>query len=193
MITRRCVRSVFDALFAALALGGLIGLFAAMGLWDERLALAWMVGSFGASITLLMVRPISPLASPYHALVGNGVSAVIGVACQSALGHEPMLASVVALMLAVCAMSLLGAWYPPGGATALLAVLGGTAIHRLGWWFPVTPILLGTGWLVLLEMSRQRLLPIAQRTIHHALRQRALVAGTASPEGGEPVESGASA
>lgn len=150
-----CQRVALDTLFAFVAILGLVAMFSALGVLNDGLSLAWMVGSFGASITLLLACPESKLGRPYPALVSNTTCAVIGVACQSMLGGHPAIAAVVTLTLAVFAMSLLRAHHPPAGATALLAVFGGPAIQSLGWLYPLVPILVGTIFLVVLAQARQ--------------------------------------
>lgn len=116
---------------------------------DRYGAMVWLVGSFGASVTLLLACGHSEMARPYAAIMGNGVSAVVGVAVQQMLGAtSPMWAAMLAVAVAVGVMSCLKALHPPGGATALIAVIGGPAVHRLGWWYPLCPILLGTLWLL---------------------------------------------
>jgi len=51
-------------------------------------------------------------------------------------------------------MRLLGALHPPGGASAILAVIGGAVVHDLGWLYPFYPIALGTCWLLALARVR---------------------------------------
>jgi CBS-domain-containing membrane protein len=46
-------------------------------------------------------------------------------------------------------MQMLHALHPPAGATAVFAVIGGTAITDLGYWFVIVPILAGMVILVL--------------------------------------------
>ena len=41
-------------------------------------------------------------------------------------------------------MQLTQTLHPPGGATALIAVIGGPAIHELGYLYVLSPVLLGT-------------------------------------------------
>lgn len=150
-----CQRVAIDTLFAFVAILGLVAMFSALGILNDGLSMAWMVGSFGASITLLLACPESKLGRPYPALVGNTACAAVGVACYAVLGDQPALAAIVALTLAVFVMSLLRAHHPPAGATALLAVVGGPSIHALGWLYPLVPIFVGTGLLLLLAQARQ--------------------------------------
>jgi CBS-domain-containing membrane protein len=56
----------------------------------------------------------------------------------------PYLAAGVAVALAIVVMHYARCLHPPGGATALFAVLGGESIHALGWGFVLAPALLNT-------------------------------------------------
>lgn len=150
-------RVTTDSVAAAIGIGGLALQFSILGVYEERLASQWMVASFGASITLLLACPDSPLARPYPAIVGNGGSALVGVVCWKMFGDEPGYALAIAAIGSIGTMSLLKAWHPPGGATALLAIVGGESIHSLGYWYPLCPILTGTIWLLLLARLRRQL------------------------------------
>ena len=66
-----------------------------------------------------------------HGMLTAGlISAVIGVACQLAIPNT-VLAGGAAVGLALFAMHALRCIHPPGGATALTAVIGGSAVHAL--------------------------------------------------------------
>ena len=67
-------------------------------------------------------------------LGGNTVAALVGVACTS-LPLDAALAGPLAAALAMAAMLALRCLHPPGGATALLAVIGGPAVHAAGFSF----------------------------------------------------------
>ncbi len=106
---------------------------------------------YGASITLLLGAPDSPLGTPDLALVGGLVAALAGVAAWKLPGAtSPAAARVAAAAVAVVAIALLDALHPPGGAAALIAALGGEAIHEPGWTYALHPITTGTVALLLL-------------------------------------------
>jgi CBS domain-containing membrane protein len=98
-----------------------------------------LVAPMGASAVLLFGVPASPLAQPWSIIGGNLVSATVGVTCAMFVG-DPVLAAALGVSISICGMFLLRCVHPPSGAVALTAVLGGPAIHRLGFGFVLTPI-----------------------------------------------------
>jgi CBS domain-containing membrane protein len=99
----------------------------------------FLVAPMGASAVLLFAVPASPLAQPWSIIGGNLVSATVGVACAGWLA-DPVSAAALAVALAICAMFALRCVHPPSGAVALTAVLGGPAVHALGFRFVLEPI-----------------------------------------------------
>ena len=110
-----------------------------------------LIGSFGASAVLLYAAIRSPLAQPRNLVGGHVVSALVGVACARAFGDTPWLAAALGVSLAIAAMLLTRTLHPPGGATALIAVIGGPKIHALGFLYALVPA--GLGALVLLAVA----------------------------------------
>jgi CBS-domain-containing membrane protein len=102
---------------------------------------ALIVASMGASAVLLFAAPHGALGQPWSVLGGHLVSAVIGVACARCL-PDMILAAAASVGLAIGAMHYLRCIHPPGGATALTAVVGGPGIHALGYQYILTPVLL---------------------------------------------------
>jgi CBS domain-containing membrane protein len=100
-----------------------------------------LVAPMGASAVLLFAVPASPLAQPWSIIGGNLVSATVGVACARWIA-DPIGAAALAVALAICLMFALRCVHPPSGAVALTAVLGGPAIHSLGYRFVAEPIAL---------------------------------------------------
>ena len=103
----------------------------------------WLMAPLGASAVLVFAVPASPLAQPWSVIGGNTVSALIGMACAWAL-PDTALAAAVAVAAAIAVMFLLRCLHPPGGATALLAVL----THTLDPRFALLPVLLNSVLLV---------------------------------------------
>jgi CBS domain-containing membrane protein len=83
---------------------------------------AWLLAPIGASAVLVFAAPSSPLAQPWAVVGGNAISALVGLAC-AAWVPDPVLASALAVALAIGTMLVLRCLHPPGGAMALLAVL----------------------------------------------------------------------
>jgi CBS domain-containing membrane protein len=136
-------------------IGGIVAIYALI--WLERGLLgqsgaAMLVSSMGASAVLLFAVPHGALSQPWAVVAGHGVSALVGVTCFK-LVPDPMLASAMAVGLAVGAMYYLRAIHPPGGATALTAVIGGPAVTSLGYQFVVTPVLINAIAMVVLAVA----------------------------------------
>lgn len=99
-----------------------------------------IVPSMGASAVLLFAVPHGALSQPWNVFGGHMISALIGVSCFL-LVPDALAAAALAVGLATGAMHYLRCIHPPGGATALAAVVGGDATHALGYRFVVTPVL----------------------------------------------------
>ena len=125
--------------------GGFVGillvLIASWQVLGDKEAAMLIVGSMGASAVLLFAVPHGPLSQPWALIGGHTVSAFIGVACAQ-LVPDLFLAAALAVGLAIGAMHTLRCIHPPGGATALTAVIGGPAVHALGFQFLLAPVLL---------------------------------------------------
>lgn len=111
-----------------------------------------VVASMGASAVLLFAVPHGPLSQPWQLLVGHLVSALVGVSCARAIG-DPWSATALAVGLAVLAMRLTHSIHPPGGATALTAVIGGPGVTELGYSFVVTPVLLNATLMLVVAVA----------------------------------------
>ena len=111
------------------------------GLLSGKPEMILLVAPMGASAVLLYAVPSSPLAQPWPVVGGNTVSALIGIASALLLGHGA-LAAAIAVSVAILAMSVLRCLHPPGGACALLAVLGGPAVLSHGFGYALAPVAL---------------------------------------------------
>ncbi|MCW8194085.1 hypothetical protein F6455_04715 [Proteobacteria bacterium 005FR1] len=100
-----------------------------------------MIASMGASAVLLFAVPHGALSQPWAAVAGHLLSAAVGVSCQKLFAGHP-LAPALAVGLAVGVMCYARCIHPPGGATALTAVIGGDSVHALGYSFILVPVLL---------------------------------------------------
>lgn len=126
------------------AVGGFLGIFGIM------LASQWLLGpeiavmivpSMGASAVLLFAAPHAPFSQPWNVIGGHGISAIIGVACWQWIPDFTVAASA-GVGLAIGAMYFARCIHPPGGATALAAVIGSEQLHDLGYAYAFEPILL---------------------------------------------------
>jgi CBS-domain-containing membrane protein len=113
--------------------------------------LSLLIGSFGASAVLVYAAIKSPLAQPRNLLGGHVISGLVGVACYQLFGGTLWLAAALAVSLAIVAMLATRTLHPPGGATALIAVIGGPKVHSLGYLYAFLPA--GSGALVLLAIA----------------------------------------
>jgi len=113
--------------------------------------LVLIIGSMGASAVLVYGTVKSPLAQPRNLIGGHVISGLVGVFWFQILPDNIVLASALAVSFAIAAMGLSKTLHPPGGATALIAVIGGDKIHNLGFLYPFVPA--GAGALVLLIVA----------------------------------------
>jgi CBS domain-containing membrane protein len=98
-----------------------------------------MVPSLGATAILIFAVPHSLFAQPWPVIGGHLLSALVGVTCHRFLA-DPALAAAVAVALALAVMQAARCLHPPGGGTALAAVLGGGDIEQLGYAYAVYPV-----------------------------------------------------
>ncbi|MBI5213187.1 MAG: HPP family protein [Nitrospirae bacterium] len=126
--------------------------------------LTLMIGSFGASAVLVYGAIKSPLAQPRNLIGGHIISGLVGVACYQIFGQTIWMAAALGVSFAIAAMLATKTLHPPGGATALIAIIGGQKIHDLGFLYAFIPA--GAGALILLlvallvnNLSRNRKYP----------------------------------
>ena len=135
-------------------IGAFLGIAAVAWIHSRLLAqsdLVMIIGSFGASAVLIYGAIRSPLAQPRNLVGGHVISAVIGVACFQILGASIWLAAAVAVATAIAVMHLTKTLHPPGGATALIAVIGSDSILNLGYLYALIPA--GTGAMIMLLVA----------------------------------------
>jgi len=113
--------------------------------------LVYIIGSFGASAVLIYEAVRSPLAQPRNLVGGHIVSAVLGVISYKLFYPFPWLASAFAVATAIAVMHATKTLHPPGGATALIAVIGSEKIHDLGFWYILVPV--GVGVVIMLIVA----------------------------------------
>lgn len=146
------LRSVL-AIFVAILLVGYV-----TSIFVSGIALPVLVASIGASSILMFAVYHSPLSQPWPMTAGNILPALIAVTCGK-LVHDLVLAAAVSLSLSLLVMQLLRCVHPPGGALALLPLLGGTSVHELGYQFVLEPVGLNVLLLLALGLIFNNLLP----------------------------------
>lgn len=119
-----------------------------------------VVASMGASAVLLFAVPHGQLSQPWPVLAGHGISATIGVLCAHYLGHN-WIAAGCAVGVSIGVMHQLKCIHPPGGATALTAVMGGDVVYELGFQFVWWPVLINA--LIMLSIATVFNWPFAWR------------------------------
>ncbi|WP_278395898.1 HPP family protein [Acinetobacter venetianus] len=118
---------------------------------------AWYIAPMGASSVLLFAVPNSPLAQPWNVIIGNILAGVIGVTCTQLLADSTTAFSL-AVGFAIFMMMTTDSLHPPSGAVAITAVLGGDAVHRLGFHFILYPVLLNSILLLVFAVFFNRLI-----------------------------------
>ncbi len=118
----------------------------------EQTDLVMIIGSFGASAVLIYGAVKSPLAQPRNLIGGHVISAIIGVACYQIFSDQMWLASSVSVATAIAVMHATKTLHPPGGATALIAVIGSDKIHDLGYLYAVIPVGLGASSMLIVAL-----------------------------------------
>lgn len=119
--------------------------------------LATLIASMGASSVILFAVPGSPMAQPWPLVGSHLLCAAVGVTCARWL-PDPQMAGGAAVGLSIFLMVFTRTLHPPGGATTLVPVLGGAALHDLGYRFLLTPVALNVSLLFLLALVLNRLL-----------------------------------
>lgn len=127
------------------AVGALIGImFSSLICWYALGGMnAWYIAPMGATSVLLFAVSSSPLAQPWNIMVGNLIAGLVGVSC-ALLIQNLTVAFSIAVSLSIFLMMTTDSLHPPSGAVAITAVLGGDAVHRLGYYFVLYPVLLNS-------------------------------------------------
>lgn len=128
-------------------LGSFLGIYlvALIGktLQFDPLTNLFLIGSLGATAVLIYGAPLAEFSQPRNLIGGHVFSALVGVTVAKFLTADLMLASAIAVSLSIAVMHLTRTLHPPGGATALIAVIGGEGIHQLGYYYVISPVLFG--------------------------------------------------
>lgn len=117
----------------------------------EKTELLLIIASFGASAVLVFGAIKSPLAQPRNLIGGHILSALVGVGSYQIFHSQLWFASAFAVATAIAVMHATRTLHPPGGATALIAVIGGEKIYNLGFLYTIMPA--GGGALIMLIIA----------------------------------------
>ncbi|MEE8401972.1 MAG: HPP family protein [Candidatus Hydrothermarchaeaceae archaeon] len=117
----------------------------------EGTDMVMVIGSFGASAVLIYGAIKSPLAQPRNLIGGHVLSAIVGVTSYQMLHGQMWFAASVAVATAIALMHATKTLHPPGGATALIAVIGSHKIHALGYLYVLVPV--GAGATIMLLVA----------------------------------------
>jgi len=138
------LRSALAAFVAILLVGSVTSIFV------SGMSLPVLVASMGASAVLLFAVSHSPLSQPWALIGGNIIPALIAVTCGK-LVPDLILAAAISVSVSLFVMQFLRCLHPPGGALALLPLLGGASVHDLGYRFVLEPV--GLNVLILLALG----------------------------------------
>jgi CBS-domain-containing membrane protein len=103
----------------------------------------YLIGSFGASSVLVYGIIESPFSQPRNLIGGHLISAFIGVTVHLLFPDTIYIAAPLAVSLSIVLMQITKTLHPPGGATALIAIIGTQKIKDLGYWYVLSPVLTG--------------------------------------------------
>jgi CBS-domain-containing membrane protein len=117
----------------------------------DQTDLSMLIGSFGASAVLIYGAIKSPLAQPRNLIGGHVLSALVGVTVFKLLAPHLWLAAALAVATSIAVMHATRTLHPPGGATALIAVISGPKLTGLGYLYVLAPV--GAGALIMLGVA----------------------------------------
>jgi CBS domain-containing membrane protein len=114
--------------------------------WETPIVIAPM----GAAAVLMFALPESPRIQPFAMVAGSFIAAIVGITCARFI-PSALLAVSAAIGLTLVAQLLCRCVHPPGGAVAIVTVLGGPKIHAAGYHFIFMPVMMNT--LILLAVG----------------------------------------
>lgn len=115
--------------------------------------LPMLVASFGASAVLLYGVPDAPLSQPRNVFFGHILSAAVGVVTYMFLGLT-WWSAALGTAVAITVMLITKTTHPPGGATALVAILN--KAHPI---YILTPVGVGALLLIVIAILTNNLSP----------------------------------
>jgi CBS-domain-containing membrane protein len=91
------------------------------------------------------------MAQPRNLIGGHLICALVGVTFYKLLPDQVWLSSALSVSISIVLMQITKTLHPPGGATALIANIGSSKIHALGYLYVLSPVL--TGAVILLVVA----------------------------------------
>ncbi len=131
----------------------------------------FLIGSFGASNVLIYGAVNSPLAQPRNLIGGHFLSALVGVTVFKFLPDILWLNASIAVASSIVVMQITKTMHPPGGATALIAVLPSEKIQELGYWYALSPVLSGAVILLIVALIFNNI-PKGRKYPHHVRQSK---------------------
>ena len=131
----------------------------------------FLIGSFGASSVLIYGAVNSPLAQPRNLIGGHVLSALVGVTVLKFLPEILWLNASIAVASSIVVMQITKTMHPPGGATALIAVLPSDKIQELGYWYALSPVLSGAVILLIVALIFNNI-PKGRKYPHHVRQSK---------------------
>ena len=102
-----------------------------------------IMGSFGASVFLLLAVPHSPFSQPRNLLIGHLIASLIGLICFNFISNE-IFALTVSMCIVIAAMQILDVSHPPAASNPIIIFLSSP-----DWVFILMPTLVGAFFLVI--------------------------------------------
>lgn len=110
----------------------------------EEHNLQFIIASFGASAVLIYGSPTSPLAQPRNFIGGHFISAIVGVTVKWIFQDKTLGVSCgIGVATAIFFMHMTSTIHPPGGATALIAIVS-PFFPWAGYQYALIPVLSGS-------------------------------------------------
>ncbi|WP_291101808.1 MULTISPECIES: HPP family protein [unclassified Flavobacterium] len=135
----------------------------------------YLIASFGASSVLVYGIIQSPFSQPRNLVGGHLISALIGVTVHKLVPDIIWITAPLAVSISIILMQITKTLHPPGGATALIAIIGSDKIKDLGYLYVISPVLIGVMILLLTalifnNMTSNRSYPSHKK--YHLIRKK---------------------
>jgi CBS-domain-containing membrane protein len=111
-----------------------------------------LTSSFGASAVLVFGNRRHFFAQPRSLIGGHVLSAIVGVLSFKIFQGHPWLAAGIGTAGAIAVMQATDTLHPPGGGTALFAVIGPDKVHDMGFFYVIAPVAAGAVLLMLIAL-----------------------------------------